>query len=268
VEQDLPSTEFLYDFIYIDTKRFSLYFAQLDPHGTLTGIKKTASENSVLNASGKVGAFVASGTVSGSSTVVEGVERQFDPLWTLPITVINRLDELKFIKRSAADARVGELFLAKGRLQILDVRTIKELFPLIADKTSEVVGGQSNVKVVDSLKHFPDTLQMYFFDSDSALWATLNPDNMIIGSDDFILKHGSAVPGEWHILGVLDAFEPISARLYWGDLRSSDMVRSVMKASEAIRKEFGRPNNTVAITPLAIFRAIRPTDGLSGESPQ
>ncbi len=71
--QDLPDIESLYDFIYIDTKRFSLYFAQLDSCGTLTGIKKTGSENSSLGTNGKIGAVLASGSISGSHAVSEGI---------------------------------------------------------------------------------------------------------------------------------------------------------------------------------------------------
>lgn len=213
-----------------------------------------------------------------SVTDAEGVERQFDPLWTTPIAVMNRLDELGFIKRSINEARIGQLILVSGYMQILDIRMLKELWPTVlteAKKQAEAVqhgsrqprkaSGKSTtvdaeIKAMsEGLRHLPHSLQMHLLTNEGILWATLNPDQMIVSAEDFLLKHGSAVPGEWYLLCVVDSFAPMNAIPIWGDLPISDLAKAMMGAAEQIRIQFGRPSGTVAVTPLSIFRAISPT---------
>lgn len=277
MEHTLLNIDSLYDFVYVDSKRFARYLSQLDPNGTLTGIKISASGSLAESHSGKFTAAVVGGQMGSVLTDASGVERQFDPAWTVPLAVLSRLQELGLIHKTILDAQVGNLFITKGYIQVLDIRVLKELWPFVfahAKKMEDVqkpqgnrherraaaknTGGQPDIEkaIIDGMKHLPHSLQMHMLSESLVLWATLNPENMLVLPEDFLLKHGSAVPGEWHLVGILDSVSPINAMPIWGDLGLSPVSNAMMAAAEDIRVQFGRPAGALAVTPLALFRTV------------
>ncbi|WP_298376349.1 hypothetical protein [Azospirillum sp.] len=289
MEQDLPNINSIYDFIYIDSKRIASYISQLDPNGFATGLKSSASASSVLGAGGKADVYVTSGSINTSKTKTEGVERHFDTSLTLPITVMDRLDELGFIYRDVKQTPIGHIFLAKGYMQMFDIRMMQEMWGGVLDlfrlqERAQALeqeaqnlnrNGRKNIRkyegktvlpqneldqgkiIAELLKKIPHSLQLnYLSENGAMLWSTLNPANMVISSDDFSLKHGTMIPGEWHMLGIMDSyFLPQPASL-WSELPMSEVARHMIPILDAVRQQFGRPEYSLAVTPLAIFRSV------------
>lgn len=277
---DLLDTECVFDFIYLDAARLAQYLSQLDPNGALTGLKTSQSLSERHDATGRASIAVATASFVEGGTVSEALERTFDASWSLPLSVMDRFDELGYLTREASHCRIGQLLLVSGHIQILDIRLLKDLWPFALKAAANSADGgnrsrksgtaaQKRVEeeirtVSEGLKLLPHALQLHVLTTDAVLWATLAPERMVISADDFILKHGSAVPGEWNILAILDSFAPINAVPIWGDLGISQISTAMMQACEQIRTAFGRPEGTIAITPLAIFRKLTPRpDGVS-----
>lgn len=283
--RDLPVIEYVSDFIYLDAARLTQYVAQLDPNGVLTGLKTSNSLAENFNATNRASIALVSGQMSEGGALSESMERTFDASWTLPFSVMDRLDELHFLSRDVTRTGVGHLLLTKGFLQILDIRMMKELWPFAlkaaaaaapdaatgrAAKQSPAAQKKIEAEIKslsDGLKLLPHGLQLHFLTKGGVLWATLNPERMVVSSDDFILKHGSYVPGEWQILCIVDSFAPINAMEVWGSLGISQISTAMMQACEQIRAIFGRPEGTIAVTPLAIFRRLPATAAEAAPEP-
>ena len=283
----LPATESLFDLLYVDARRIATYMAQLDPNGTLTGIKTTASGTTTLNAEGKVGVVVASGSIGGTDASTEASETQFDPLWALPITLMNRLDELGFIHRGLNGSAIGSLVLIKGWCRLIDIAAVKEMWPIIGkllaqqDKTAQPpplpdsrrdrqnkrqgrtvnYAGKDPAQgvfgmIAEIAQYLPHGLELHMLTENGTAWATLNRDGLITNSQDIALKHGSALPGEWHLLGVIDAVAGETADPNWDKLPIHDFTQAIVKLLDGIRGTMGRPASYYGITPILLFRTI------------
>lgn len=279
-ERDLPDIASLYDLLYVDGRRVATYLAQLDPNGTLTGIKATVSGSITLNAHGRLSAGVASGDLQGTEMTGEGQEKQFDPLWILPITLMDRLDELGFIHRGLAGAPIGGLVLINGLCRIIDVAAVKDMWPLIgrmiattpasqhsrtrnerraqrgaaAKEAKET--GDANEIVAGLAQHLPHALELHLLTERGAAWATLDRDNLISSAQDIALKHGTRLPGEWHMLGILDAESNEPGAPVWDDLPTTEFAAALLQLLEGIRGVIGRPPGYFGITPLLLFRTV------------
>jgi hypothetical protein len=76
---------------------------------------------------------------------------------------------------------------------------------------------------------------------------------------DIVLKHGNRIPGEWAILGVLDALpdhqgsEPEDPDFGVVEEMAAKMVGVVAPVTRTV---LGRPSSHFGVTPLLIFREI------------
>lgn len=281
----LPDIELLYDLLYVDGRRVATYLAQLDPNGTLTGIKSTVSGSISQNAQGRLGLGVLSGVAQNTQVAGEGQEQQFDPLWVLPITLMDRLDELGFIHRGLDGAPIGQLVLINGRCRIIDVAAVKEMWPMIGRILTTATAHESQVSapqsrnarrdqrkadakkartseaetefVVGLAQYLPHALEMHLLTEHGVAWATLERDSLITSSQDIALKHGSSLPGEWHMLGILDAKRDDADPDVWDQLPTTEFASAMRQLLRGIRETIGRPAGYFGVTPLLLFRTVR-----------
>jgi hypothetical protein len=288
--------ESLYDFLYIDSRKISSYLAQIDPNGALTGIKVSASINSAEQYNAQFSIPMIKGNAQANEANSRGTEKNYDPVWTVPVSLLNALDEAQFINRDISTGVVGQLVLIKGHLQVLDIRMLKDLWEFVLPQYLQQQAPQATESAVpnraerrrgqrqaharptapsndarlqiEAIKRIPHSLQMNMICSSAMIWATLNPDNLLVQPDDFLLKHGSALPGEWIVLGVLDSFGAIDATETWATFNINPISQGLTVAADMLRRQFGRPDNSVAITPLMLFRKILrgDADGASVEA--
>jgi hypothetical protein len=280
-------TESLFDILYVDSRRVATYLAQLDPNGSLTGIKVSASGTATMAGDARASFVAASGGVHLSDVTSEANERQFDPQWVLPITLMNRLDELGFINRGLANAGIGSLVLAEGFCRMVDIATVKEMWPAIAKilAMQAAVSAQSGKHqfkeptrnerrdrrreeespslplgleiLADVAKNMPHSLELHFMTEQGIAWATLQRECLLINAQDVALKHGSVIPGNWHVLGVVDARPNEEAPEVWKIAPIGDFTGGIIGLVDELRSLMGRPLGYYGLTPLIIFRSIK-----------
>lgn len=275
--QSEATTNYLFDFIYLDKDRIGSYYAQLFDDGVLTSIKRTASSQETSANSLGVGApkLLIGGELKSGEAVGRGIESQFDTAWTIPIEVINELDRLNFITRDLPSATLGQIVLFGGRIQIIDLRMVQELWePIIAMQAkgeqaaaktpqarkaaaAQVENNKSMIKIVSKLPH---TMQMRAFNGDMQLWSTLNPSALTINGEDLAFKHGASIPGDWIVLGILDAKPDVSEDFALPN-NLSELESGMLQMMMGLRVFFGRNDADYGITPIAIFRPVHPAAG-------
>lgn len=273
--QNSPSTEYLCDFVYLDRDRAALYFAQLTEDGTITQVKRTQKDSGTSSSKGSVGVpKVVSGETGTTSQFETSVEGHYDPSWRLPLEVMNRLDELDYIATDLESARIGGLALVTGSMRIIDIRILRELWPFIGEKITQdalaalpsnvshkdrdrftKAARDENKNMAELIAKMPHALQGVFTSQGYRLWTTLNAANMLINPDDLVFKHGADVAGEWKILAIVDALPdggvPVSAT-------ADGIEEGMVSILNALRTFMGRSPGAFGITPIAIFRVIRP----------
>lgn len=278
MEQESEDINSLYDFIYVDRDRLASYSAQLFNDGILSSAKKSVHSQDAKSKtfSGHLG--VASAALDGLSTIGEVYERTFDASWTLPLNVINSLDEHGFIKKDFKTAGMGSVVLVKGSAALLDVGLIKSLWEpaldffvsFLPDKTARHRSEKKQLrdqwsKFGNILSRFPLSVQIHLDSEGSKLWASLNQECMIARSDDIALKYGGSITGECIVIGVLDArpdegdrsgeSEHLDADLDISDF--SNLFAAMTTMMNSIRDLVGRPSGAYGITPIMISRIIR-----------
>lgn len=122
--------------------------------------------------------------------------------------------------------------------------------------------------VFEMMPVLPHSLNVILNDQAGAGWATLSQEHLVGSSSDLILKHGSIVPGRWHMLGILDAqpdqggqadMEANSAINFADPARLGKsswvgLMAGIM--SPLVRVLLGRSGAHFGVTPLLIFRQV------------
>ncbi|SUW69033.1 Uncharacterised protein [Bordetella avium] len=68
------------------------------------------------------------GGLKHNGTVTEGQERVYDAEWSLPILLIDRLDEIGHVTKNILSARIGDLVMVAGRMELTDVQTLQKMW--------------------------------------------------------------------------------------------------------------------------------------------
>lgn len=262
----------LYDFIYINHEALSLYNAQLDKDGLLTHqvITKSVSDQqkNQLGASAKI----ISGGLENQSSVSESMQSNFDASRAMPLNVIRELNRLGLIQKDIEKAKLGQIVLFSGRLQIVDYALMASLIrPAMHMHIHEMPSKTPNDKInkkskqaeldafANLIEQMPKLVQFRLFDDNNSAWGTISAGNLMVHSLDFVMKHSITIPGQWHILAVLDAVpdkddetEIDSAALKYMTQMESGYVEAFMH----LRGMMGRRLEEYGVSPLAIFRKV------------
>lgn len=273
-EQDSPRDKFLVDFLYADRPRLAVLAAQLFDDGHLTGLKKSSQTGVELN--GKVSGGIpgiAKGESGGTEKTQESIERQFDATWAAPLSVLRELNQRGLIIEGVSSAALGQIVFVRGAIQVTDLRMLQKLWrPVVKAQEAKNLAtakteqerkkaqreAKDSLSQVDLIEMLPHALQFHVRSEDSACWATLDPDQMTINPADLAFKHGPSIPGEWLVLGILDA-KPSS--VHEGLLDAINHVNTpvqlgMIQVLNGLREGFGRGADDYGITPLVIYRAI------------
>jgi hypothetical protein len=258
--------------------------AQLDPNGVLTGIRASVSATTTFVGQVKATALLASGALQGTDASTEGTERQFDPMWTLPVALLNRLDELSFVYRGVSNAAIGSLVLSRGWCRLISVTMVRDMWPAIGKvlevqanaarqaelassnrhqrrgfaKTSsqqQVAGPRIN-DIVEIAKHLPHANEFHMVTEEGDIWCTLLPECLLTKAEDLALMHGTVIPGEWFLLSVLNARPSEEPSPAWQSLPSSNIAGAMNDLLASIRELMGRPSTFYGVTPLVLFRKV------------
>lgn len=277
MEQESQSTDSLYDFLYVDSDRASTLITQLYAPGVITSIKRISSEGEKSTKSGGISIPVASGKLSVEDAINQTQEKLFDASWALPINLLDKLSESELIQNGIEGQKLGKLVLVRGKIRLFDISFFQKSLPFVnqvmlnelKSKSSgngkkvrpedvEIAPGMTFGLMSHLLSVIPNTLQVDFMDDHgNNIWMTIDRDNFTINSDDLSLKYGGGIPGEWFVLGLVDAL-PDS---HYQDDESIEFPEHPMKDGfkgmlSAIQELAGRPPYSYGMTPLILFRKI------------
>lgn len=274
VELDSPEEKFLVDFLYADRPRLAVLAAQLFDDGNIVGIKKSSQSgvDSAIKFKGGVPG-VAGGESSTTDKANESIERQFDASWSAPLNVIRELTLRGLIIQELDGAAFGQIVLIRGQIYVADVRMLQKLWkPLVkaenakaleearteAEKRKVRQAAKSAEGTLDMVELLPHSLQFRISNAEAACWATLDPEQMTINSEDLAFKHGPSIPGEWLAIGVLDAKPNTLVDGLVDSLgnMSSPLHEGMAQVLSGLRQGFGRPESDFGFTPLVIYRPI------------
>ena len=282
------------DFLYHDSRRVGSFLAQFEV-GHLQQLTQTKDgsrgkvETSEAEAKGSVG--IAGGSYKGSTArsvdIAEGYSRVFDPHWANASAFLNYLSENDLIQRDISASRMGEFVLAKGYLSVLDLVMFKEAWKLpslqrmiragtganqhtrnltSAQKAAAKEQKDNSEMVLDLIQIMPHAVHASLITSDDnpqMVWCPLREEYMVTPASELVLMHGVKIPGDWSILGVMNAppdyvVDGLNPTV---DGSEPGMMQSLVgQVSNLIaplaRVALGRPAAASAVTPILIFREV------------
>jgi len=273
-ERDSQTGKFLVDFLYADRPRLAVLASQLFDDGHLTSLKKSSQTgvDSLLKVNGGTPG-VAGGETSSTDKVQESIERQFDATWSAPLNVLRALQAEGLIIDEVQNAALGQIVLVRGSIQVIDVRLLQKLWRPVtksqdakvlaeakteADKRKAKAAAKESGNLVELIELLPHALQLHVRSDGIGCWATLDPAQLTINTADLAFKHGPLIPGEWIVLGILDA-KPNSPTA--GLIEALEHVKSALQLGmvqvlNGLREGFGRGPDDYGITPIVIYRTI------------
>lgn len=286
MQKKSESIDYLYDFIYADTRRIYSYLSQIDPSGVVTAIKEITSESDTYGADGELNAKIVKAAIKGSSLNSQSLEHQFDATPTLPWSLINHLDSLGYLNSELGKTPIGGLVHLQGSLTLADVRLMREAWGPLTElafiENEQSINDQiknSKGEALRSLKEqlaalsaklkyerasaallekLPHTVNMTLSFDGGRCWSLLSPTNFLFDPEDLLFKHGSSISGTWHMVAIVDA-EPIYDESDPGTWFVEGNFHDLMsRVTDIFKFRFGRPQGHYGVTPIAIYRAVQP----------
>lgn len=287
--QEPQSTVSLYDFLYLDKKRIYTLLAQLSANGVQQSLKLSNSDKNgssfETNVEGKgnvgIASFSSKGVSKTSDEASEIIESMHDVSWSSPLQLLDLLSEANLIHRGTEGAGIGSIVVVNGAARVFDVTSVKkaipifgpifgaqmaELNPLLPPKAKHSkkntsfenidIGDGITIGMVMSMLDFVgDSLQVDFYEENgNATWMTLDNDGLTINSSDLALKYGMNIPGNWIVLGIVDALPDhyITDDTIIPD--ENPVKDGLYGLLEGIKTFIGRKPGSFGVTPLMVFR--------------
>lgn len=288
---DDQKANLVYDYLYQDARRVASFLSEFETHGVLSQVKSTESassnESRKSSVSGGIKVAVIGHGEGGQDTTTsselrDGAERTYDPILKYARNLLDFLSDQEMICRDLSSARIGQFVLASGSLGILDVKMLDIIWEIpvfreMAEKSistglepslaglSKTQQGAARIQshkqaksMIDLIRKLPNTVQARMSTNDDfSIYSSLQSDGLIGSTVDILLKNGIKVPGEWSMLGILDALPDQDGE----DLIDSNMISgpfgSLLNKIVPLARQFsGRPSHAFGVTPLLIFRAV------------
>lgn len=278
-EHESQSTDSLYDFLYVDNQRASSLLAQMHGSGVVTSIKQVTAEVEKSQKDAGFDLKLIKSKVGVEESINYSHEKSYDASWTLPINLLDKLDENGLIRVELNGERLGSTVLCKGRMRIFDISVFQKSIPFFAkmiemeQPKSPNKGKKININLDDLpvapgvsfgmmkevLNIVPNTLQVDFInEAGQTIWMTINRDYLTINPDDMVLKYGSNLPGEWFVVGFIDALPESESDFSEAPVfELNPMKDGITGMLSGIRDLAGRSNASYGMTPLVIFRKIQ-----------
>lgn len=253
----------LIDFLYIDIDRIDSYISQIR-QGRIRAVTTSDAVSRVSGGEGAADIKVMKGTVFIGNESNQGQVLQYD-LGYRPI--IELLSDLNLpVSSWAAELTSGRLSLLKASVRIRDIATVKSVMPAVIESgvvESSVPSKQrkelrSNLKMLQMfLTSIPECLGCTVQIKDAVLDGFLQPEYLTIKQADLSKNFGVALPGAWHVLGIVDDVEKdgvggtIDSTNDKSDFSLEPVIDSITGAYKGLYD-----NHQYKITPILIFRQV------------
>lgn len=289
-ERGEPNENFVLDIFYNDSQRVGSFLSQFDDSGHLQKVmqRESASKSQKraysVNLSGGA-TLLGTGGSGGigfqrgpSDEGSESLDREYDPLWSNALVLLDFLEAAKLIETDLSKGRVGQFVKVSGILKIHDMNTLKlawdipELRRLMGidqsknstkklppEQRTAVEGLKLGIEI---LKTMPHGVTSRLYTTSDMIWSSLQARWMTGDASSIALRHGDQMAGVWSMVGILDAmpdlvtptnFSPDESALLFnldGFAHFLDVLGPI------IRMMIGRPSGHFGVTPLIIYRDV------------
>lgn len=267
----------LLDFLYVDRPRIALFLSQFNSHGPLTALARSVTTGSISSG----GFDVKLAKIEGTDSEQTAISKQYDPQWLQPLVFRDELLDKGILKKGLDGARIGQIVEVTGSLRMVDLEPGKKIIaepwmkPILAKAIAQIPQPEMVVHVgekpvpiqttpegrVDLLLGFlgllPYPVHMTMSSADGKAWGCLATENVVVSTTDLLLKHGTLIPGEWTIIGIIDGLanepEVVQPVKKPSEIK---MMDAVDKVAAVARLALGRPRDAYAVTPLLIYREV------------
>ncbi|MHB5767173.1 DUF6414 family protein [Klebsiella pneumoniae] len=277
MEQEQQKIDSLYDFLYVDRVRASSLTAQLYGPGVATAIKMITSD---IDKSTKGVGFdikVLKANTSVEEAINHTQEKQFDATWSLPINLLDQLNQAGMIRNGLNGEQLGNTVAVQGNMRIFDISMLQKSIPFMIklygnqqqkspQKNQKKTNDPDNIEVApgitlgmvsELLNIVPNTLQVDFIDKNgNTIWMTINREYLTINPDDMFLKYGGRIPGDWFVVGLIDALPEVHQNNHPLHFPVHPVKDGIAQMLNAIKALAGRGEDSYGITPLVIFRKM------------
>lgn len=301
-EQGGAEADSVFDFLYHDSRRIGSFLSQFDNNGLLTGITQGETAARASKRGWKVGVGADLPLLAGAKLEVErepkegGSEsfgRSYDPFWTNALTFLDVLEERRLIRPQIEEASLGQFVLVRGWLSVLDLAMFKNAWGLKTIQAAVRAGqpidapegnrqqrrsqGKQEPQIakmpsdadllLDLLSVLPHTVNASVMTEHETVWAALRDEFLVTPASELVLTHGTSLPGEWAMLGILNGKPDFGAHEHQqkmaeiGNELPPGLVNSAIgmmaqTLAPIIRTALGRPANAYAVTPILVFREV------------
>lgn len=262
----------VYDFVYVDHERIASVLSQFDDMGSLTKLTQSHVRRGIKRGEAGIPG-IGKGQVEAGNDESQG--REYDPLWLAPLNFLDQLTVHQALEVDLPSARIGQFVMISGALSVADLTLLKEMWgnPIIKKSMMAQAApavdlprgqrrsqGNTKAKVNDEVElslsilgMMPHYLQATIGSGAAAAWFNMEPRYMKQPVGDFTLKHGGYIPGEWHVVGLLDARPEDDDTIF--DVPNQNMLAAAFQdLALPVRFMMGRPLNMYGITPVVVFR--------------
>lgn len=297
---DEQRTDSVFDFLYYDANRVASLLSQFDRSGHLTGLTQSEAVDRRVGDASQIeakGGWAPVAQAGGSKKwdnaegTSRGSVRTYDPRWANALEFLDYADGHGIIQKDITSARIGQIVLFSGDLSIFDLSIFAGMWskPAIkkallkslqqtgnppglnkhardaarAQKQAALDEAEVAIELISILPHVTEAALTAADDSVS-VWFTLGEAGMAVPTANLFLKHGLTVPGDWNVVGILDAQPEADEELHLYaayQLMAGVRINTFTKELGAnlvgpIRNILGRPTHSFGLTPLLLFREV------------
>jgi len=251
----------LIDFLYRDISRIDSFFAQLF-QGTIKEIAASSSSSNSKSSQVEGNIQVVKGGTESEEIITNSLEKHIDPHDQKILDILGALNIS--VHDSISNVNNGQIVLLKGSIVIRNYQTIKQAIPLLFKIGPETFVGnknrkeiqkeiKKNSKIIESILNLiPMGLELEIHtDKNETLSGILVPEYLSQNPNDLLRLYGNNMPGEWHVLGIVDSLNYSTKCNY-----SSDIKKSTDEFAEVIKSMFNEEESNYRITPILIYRKI------------
>jgi hypothetical protein len=173
------------------------------------------------------------------------------------------LVDLSFLQKIAQVGVLRDALLRREIQQVLQQMDRGSLTPdQITERELLIISAQTDAfnQNAELLALLNNALYCHLLNKDFTFWATLVEENLVPSSSSVMLKHGVLVSGIWTMIGILDAVPGVN-NITDEQLQSflpimGSVGTLTISIAQNVRNLFGKPDSSVGITPLLIYREV------------
>lgn len=255
----------LYDFLYRDTNRLASYYAQIFRSGKFSILEESDSDKRSTDTDIKGNAQVISAGVKFSGENQTSAKRIYDPHDVVTTDVLAFLKDNNYVYTDYETCPNGGIVLVKGTLFFIDSLIMASAASSLdsyaagnQETVSEVIGQATDSTTMFGMRAYHNLIKdasfppIYYLETENGIiGGTIKPSGMEEPVTTYVFKYGGSGLPDVYLLGIKE----VSTMLVDNSL--SELVNAIWDIAENLEAAT-LPDDNERITPLALFRVIKP----------